>query len=281
MSSNFFYENIHKASESRPYIDLQMTNLNYFSHFHNEIELIYVKNGAVQLHTNRCSYSLNAGEIGIVMPGEIHSYTSEDFNHCYIIKFFPVIKPESVDFAHLRFMEHTITAHHPIHLKTVQLMQNIAKEATDKNCGYELSINCDLSAIILLFLRNIPFASVNSESNKRQTKQLKLLQKVDEYVNRNYNSHISLEDISAYCGYSTYYFSHFFKEATGQNFSDYLVLFRIERALYMINHTDRNLTDIAFDCGFNSIRSFNRAFRNHLKFTPSEYRRNRLLQEVL
>ncbi|MBQ5324426.1 MAG: helix-turn-helix transcriptional regulator, partial [Oscillospiraceae bacterium] len=67
----------------------------------------------------------------------------------------------------------------------------------------------------------------------------------------------------------------------GQNFSDYLILFRLERALNAINHSEKNLTDIAFDCGFNSIRSFNRAFQNYLKITPSEYRKTRILQENL
>ena len=127
--------------------------------------------------------------------------------------------------------------------------------------------------MFLLFLRNTPFASVSSEENKRQSKQLVLLQKVDSYVNRNYAQHISLEDIAAHCGYSAYYFSHFFKEATGQNFSDYLMLFRVERSLALIIGSDRSLTDIAFDCGFTNIRSFNRAFRSCLKTTPSQYRR--------
>ena len=276
MSANFFYESIHRAYDGRPYIDLQMTNLNYFSHFHDEIELIYVASGTVQLHTNSRSYTINTGETGIVMPGEIHSYTSEVVNHCYIIKFFPMTKTESVNFSTLRFVDHVINHNHPCHSTVHRLMNNIAKEMTDKNCGYELSVNCDLSGIILLFLRNMPFGHISGEEDKKQTKQLVLLQKVDEYVNRNYNRHISLEDISACCGYSTYYFSHFFKEATGQNFSDYLVLFRIERALYMIANTDKNLTDIAFDCGFNSIRSFNRAFHNHLKITPSECRKKNL-----
>ena len=281
MADNFFYENINKASDQKPYIDLQMTNLNYFSHFHNEIELIYILDGTVTLHTNSRSYTINPKEMAVIMPGEIHSYTSEGVNRCYIIKFYPVTAVEGADFSHLRFLEHVITPQHSFYCKAQRLMENVAKEFTDKNCGYELAINCDLSNIILLFLRNVPFASVSSEENKKQSKQLELLYKVDSFVNSNYHSHISLEDISSHTGYSTYYFSHFFKEATGQNFSDYLILFRLERALYAINNSEKNLTDIAFDCGFNSIRSFNRAFQNYLKITPSEYRKTRILQEIL
>ena len=279
MADNFFYENIHKASQLEPYIDLQMTNLNYFSHFHNEIELIYVLEGSINLHTNSRNYTIKPNELAIIMPGEIHSYTSEGANRCYIIKFYPSANVDGADFSQLRFTEHVVTEEHSFHSKATQLMQNIAAEATAKECGYELSINCDLSSIILLFLRNIPF--LNMEENKKQSKQLELLYKVDSYVNHNYHTHISLEDIASHTGYSTYYFSHFFKDATGQNFSDYLILFRLERAMYMINTSQKNLTDIAFDCGFNSIRSFNRAFQNYLKITPSEYRRTKKLQENL
>ena len=272
MSASFFYENIHRAYDGRPYIDLQMHNLNYFSHFHDEIELIYVVSGVVYLHTNSRSYTINPGETAIIMPGEIHSYTSEEDNHCYIIKFFPSAHTESVDFAHLRFVDHVMTRSHICHSEVHSMMNNVAKEMTCKKSGYELSVTRDLTGIILLFLRNIPFAHISGDDDKKQTRQLVLLQKVDEFVNRYYSTAISLEDIAEYCGYSTYYFSHFFKAATGQNFSDYLVLFRIERSLYMIANTDKKLTDIAFDCGFNSIRSFNRAFRAHLKTTPSDYR---------
>ena len=281
MSDSFFYENIHKASEHKPYIDLHMTNLNYFSHFHNEIELLYVTEGMVNLHTNSRSYTVNKGETAVIMPGEIHSYTSEGHNRCYVIKFYPVTAVNGADFSHLRFIEHVITPKHSFYNRATELITNVAREYTQKNCGYELSINCDLSGIILLFFRNIPFASVNSEDNKKQSKQLSLLYKVDSYVNRNYSSRITLDDIASHSGYSTYYFSHFFKEATGQNFSDYLILFRLERAMYMINTSQKSLTDIAFDCGFNSIRSFNRAFQNYLKTTPSEYRKSHIAQEDL
>lgn len=281
MPENFFYENIHKASDQKPYIDLQMTDLNYFSHFHNEIELVYVVEGTVTLHTNSRRYSICPGEIAVIMPGEIHSYTSECVNRCYVIKFYPVTDVEGADFSHLRFIEHVITQKHTFHADAQQLMNNVAKEFTERNCGYELAINCDLSNIILLFLRNVPFASVSSEENKKQSKQLELLYKVDSYVTQNYSGHISLEDIASHTGYSTYYFSHFFKETAGQNFSDYLILFRLERAMYAINNSRKSLTDIAFDCGFNSIRSFNRAFQNYLKITPSEYRKTRILQETL
>ncbi|MBQ5783182.1 MAG: helix-turn-helix transcriptional regulator [Oscillospiraceae bacterium] len=273
MKENFFYENIHRASDSRPYIDLEMKNLNYFSHFHDEIELIYVVEGSVTLHTNSRSYGINTGEVAIIMPGEIHSYTSQGDNRCYIIKFFPQTEIEVGDYPSLRFVDHVITVRSPLHTAAVQLVDSIAQETRDKNCGFELAVNSLLAQVFLLFLRNTPFASVSSEENKRQSKQLVLLQKVDSYVNRNYAQHISLEDIAAHCGYSAYYFSHFFKEATGQNFSDYLMLFRVERSLALIIGSDRSLTDIAFDCGFTNIRSFNRAFRSCLKTTPSQYRR--------
>lgn len=281
MNSSFFYENIHKASAQMPYIDLYMTNLNYFSHFHNEIELVYVVEGSIDLHTNSRSFPVKEGEIAVIMPGEIHSYTSMGNNRCYVIKFYPVTPVEGADFSHLRFLEHTITPQHSFYPAAKQLLLNVAEEYSKKNCGYELSISCDLSGIVLLLLRNIPFASVSRDENKKQSKQLELLYAVDSYVSSNYPSAISLEDIARHTGYSTYYFSHFFKEAAGQNFSDYLILFRLERALYAINHSDKNLTDIAFDCGFNSIRSFNRAFKNYLKTTPSAYRSSRGVQHRL
>ena len=280
MSNDFFYESIHRAYDGKPYIDLDMTNLNYFSHFHDEIELIYMVCGELELHVSNRAYTLKKGEIGVIMPGEIHSYISAGANRSYIIKFFPSVHTENTDFAHLRFLSHKLSEKDDIYNSVQALVNDVAKETAEQKLGWELAVNSGLFGIILLFLRNMPCSTINIEDNKKQTKQLMLLKNVDEYVNRNYQSSISLDDISRHCGYSSYYFSHFFREATGQRFSDYLILFRVEKALTMISSSNKNFTEIALDCGFNNVRSFNRAFQNYLNITPTEYRNKIRKQQI-
>ncbi len=60
----------------------------------------------------------------------------------------------------------------------------------------------------------------------------------------------------------------------GTTFFDYLTLFRLEKALPQLTYTKKTVAEIAYDCGFSNLRSFNRAFKRHIALTPSEYRKN-------
>jgi AraC-like DNA-binding protein len=73
-------------------------------------------------------------------------------------------------------------------------------------------------------------------------------------------------------GLSPSSFSRFFKRHMGKTFEDYVNHVRIGRACRALIETDQNVTDIAFEVGFNSLANFNRRFRRIKGMPPSEYR---------
>ena len=56
--------------------------------------------------------------------------------------------------------------------------------------------------------------------------------------------------------------------------NDFIIDLRIEEAMKLLRSTDRQIIDIAFEVGFNNLRTFNRAFSKNLSRTPQEYRRS-------
>ena len=60
---------------------------------------------------------------------------------------------------------------------------------------------------------------------------------------------------------------------------DYIHELRIKKAVVMLEEGDDTIIDIAFAVGFESVRTFNRAFHKHLKIRPSQYRRKRTAAE--
>ena len=66
------------------------------------------------------------------------------------------------------------------------------------------------------------------------------------------------------------YFSRFFKRISGMTFSMYLNHIRVNRAIDLINNTDLSMTEIAMTCGFETIRNFNRVFRQITGYAPRE-----------
>ncbi|MCW5255320.1 AraC family transcriptional regulator [Verminephrobacter aporrectodeae subsp. tuberculatae] len=74
-------------------------------------------------------------------------------------------------------------------------------------------------------------------------------------------------------GMSQSRFSRFFRRATGNTFTNFVNLVRVNRACQLLLETERYITHIAYDVGYNNMANFNRRFLDTKGMTPSEYRR--------
>jgi AraC-like DNA-binding protein len=69
------------------------------------------------------------------------------------------------------------------------------------------------------------------------------------------------------------HFIRSFRDAFGETPHRYLQRRRVERAMFLLRQTDRSVTEICFDVGFNSLGSFSRTFRGVVGMSPSDYRK--------
>ncbi len=88
------------------------------------------------------------------------------------------------------------------------------------------------------------------------------------------NADISREGLASAIDISPDYMSRLFKVYTGMKLNDYINKLRVEAATLKLENKDTRIIDIAFDVGFESIMTFNRAFKAFMEITPSEYRTN-------
>lgn len=95
---------------------------------------------------------------------------------------------------------------------------------------------------------------------------------VIDYVFEHYATPINLGDVAQRVGMSENYFSSFFRKTTGNRFVEFLNRVRISRACTLLADTDRQITSICYDVGFNNVANFNRRFHDLKGVTPSEYR---------
>jgi len=82
----------------------------------------------------------------------------------------------------------------------------------------------------------------------------------------------SAGDAAAELGMSESRFSRFFRRATGNSFTDFVNLVRVNRACHLLMETDRRVTDICYEVGFHNVANFNRRFRDIKGMTPTEFR---------
>lgn len=92
------------------------------------------------------------------------------------------------------------------------------------------------------------------------------------YIHSNYHNDLTLNSLAHEFHMSTYYLSHKFKEVSGLNLNKYITKTRIDNACSLLNKSDTPITDIAFQCGFNSISQFNRTFKSITQLTPRDYK---------
>lgn len=93
-----------------------------------------------------------------------------------------------------------------------------------------------------------------------------------DYLNRNYMDDMSLDSLAAYAGFSRYTLSRMFRQHTGETFTRYLSRRRVDMATELLAGTRLPVTQVALQCGFNSIATFNRVFREVKGCTPTQYR---------
>lgn len=96
-----------------------------------------------------------------------------------------------------------------------------------------------------------------------------------KHIKDNYNSCISLDKISKVSGFSRSHFMYKFKEAMGTTFKDYLNHVRIMKAEEILDRDSMTVSEIAYKVGFNSLRQFERTFKQILGTSPTEYRREK------
>ena len=96
--------------------------------------------------------------------------------------------------------------------------------------------------------------------------------KVKNYIYKNYMDELRLPQLAELAGMSASAFSRFFKLHTGRNLSDYIIDIRLGYAARKLVDTNRSISEISFECGFNNLSNFNRIFKRKKGCAPSEFR---------
>lgn len=108
---------------------------------------------------------------------------------------------------------------------------------------------------------------------KRQEMEERPIQDATKYIKANYGGRVSLDDVSAQCGFSATYFSELFKRKTGKTFSDYVASVRIDAAKTLLRDTRKTVYEIAEEVGYKDAKYFSQQFVKIAGIKPTEYRK--------
>ncbi len=97
------------------------------------------------------------------------------------------------------------------------------------------------------------------------------LQMLIDDIEKNLFEDISLEMLANKANYSKYHFSREFNTKVGMSISQYIQERRFTYAVQMLSENQKSITDIAFNCGFNSLAYFTKKFKEKFQITPKQY----------
>ncbi len=150
---------------------------------------------------------------------------------------------------------------------------NILKEMVHLK-GLEYYIGLLQVFNILLKVDDYEFLSNPVNQDITFSKNLEKINKVYEFVFQNVQEGIRLDDASDVLNMSPSSFCRYFKKKTNVTFMEYVKSVRIGMAAKLLAETDKQITSICFECGYNNLANFNHYFKKSMGKTPTEYRKS-------
>jgi AraC-like DNA-binding protein len=251
-------------------------------HWHEVLEFIYIRRGTIMVSVGGRTYDTVQGDVIIINSGAVHGFfdASEDAQ-IMIVQTSLDLFEQTLDLRDHVFQKlvfdrrvfFSVREGGPLYRRIVDLFLDVRREFFNKGEGFRLAIRVRLYELALIFLREIPAPRPLPSEPVRHKSNHQILERVFSYIYNNVdNPGITLEKAAAAAALSKFYFTHFFKDQTGLTFHTYLSRVRVNRAKEFLVGSDLPVTEIAYRCGFASLKTFNRLFKTYTDVSPSTYR---------
>ncbi|MDD3401879.1 MAG: AraC family transcriptional regulator [Hespellia sp.] len=249
------------------------------THWHPFVEILVSCYDDTEVNINFKKYDLKTNDFVIIYPGDLHSLhnVSED---SFLLVQFPLdlltIMNELKNIFSVSYQYHYFK-YDRLNIESDRMILLI-KELTDLYYRDEPFKEVRIYTLLLEFFIKLGQYCIHTRSDDfsgntdAEYKFTQLMAEACLYISQNCTQPLTLDDISRHMGLSKSHFAHLFKKYTNMTFIDFLTTERIKRTEALILNPKAHIIDIAFDSGFSSISSFNRAFKKIKGVSPSKFR---------
>ena len=242
-------------------------NFEFPLHMHIPAEFIYINDGELRIDYPDCSFNLSKEDFAVIFPYTIHGYTSITPTVDYTL----AISSHDIygDFENMLLQKHPAN---PV-IKSTDLPDDIPSLMNElvslNDCNEQSAL---IKAIVSLILaRTLPLFHLKPNTEKFKTN---LSVRAVTYVTEHFKENISLDTAADALGISRFDVSRLFSSSIKINFVKYVNFLRIAYAKELLETTNASVLNIALECGYESLRTFNRVFKLNVGITPLKYRNN-------
>lgn len=272
------FENINRIREGESFVvyNYEAAYFPFKWHYHPEYELTLITSGSGKRLVGDHYADFVPGDLVLLGGNLPHTWSSEparqrvgavviQFSETFIA---PVLQyPECASIATLlRKSERGLFFRKQRAGKVTEKIQQLsAATGVEKLLGL-------IEVLHLLCKTNAEPVSTSAMLHASTDQAEERINKVFQHIYRNYKRPFRIDQLARLIHLSPGAFCKFFKKITGKTFSDYVNDLRVARASTLLLETDRHITQIAYEVGFESITYFNRVFSRKKKTTPRAFR---------
>ncbi len=252
------------------------------THWHEHVEFLFMMEGELTLTCNGNIIEGKKEDLLIINANEIHHLrTNADYVYYYCIVFdTSFIKSSLIDRSDLDYIiplanNHIVFKNKISHHSQINAcLKSLIQEYEAKEPAYELAVKSSLYHLMTLLIRNGIDTVLSDSTYQKRRCSLNIIQQILVYLHDHYAQDINLPELAGHFNISYYYLCHLFKKYTGTTILHYANSVRINKAVELLEHTDKSITEIATLVGYNDINYFSRIFKREMKYCPSKSNRH-------
>ena len=248
-------------------------------HAHNAFEILLCLSGDAVISVKGKKYRMKSGDIALISPHQVHDILSESRASARFL----IVQVSR------NFLQEYLSG-----LKTTVFSDTLITDVLEKEKADELrkvllslaieyfSLSNENEGIIVIyklvgilafFLSNLAYTRFTEQEYLEHTKIIGRVTRIAEYIDKNYQYKVTLEDIAAEEDLSANYVSQFFTKYIGVTFQKYLNNVRLEAALRLLTDDSLTVSEVANYSGFADAKYMAQVFRRYFGCPPNEYRK--------
>ncbi|MGL4344628.1 MAG: AraC family transcriptional regulator [Cellulosilyticaceae bacterium] len=260
-----FQHFIHPTTNSFSLFPTQ--NLNFIPHIHLDYEVVYVLEGTVEVTVDCNTYTLYPTDVCLIASHQVHSFHTPSTSKTLLLILDPSTLGSLFSSKTLKIPSSPVIPSGTYHMEIKELLEKLhIEQQTTKNALV-------MQGYLMVIMGRIHSMTTYTDHTLTHQSALQLILK---YMSEHYQEPISLDTVASHLGLSRSYVSSLFNTQIGFSFNSYRNTLRVDLAKSLLLSPDYTITEIAFHCGFESLRSFNRVFKDLVGVSPSLYQKQQV-----
>lgn len=262
----------------------QYYNGKFACHWHKEVEFTYVYQGKMRYQVNDKIYELKKGQCLFINANTFHrgehinkeecKYFAMTFNIHFLANeeeliykkyVLPIIYSKNLS-------SFVCLPENKLEKKIIKQVKYIDKCYRKQNLFYELEIKEHLLKLWQILWEAFE-SEIEIDIDRNYYRQLIKIKQITQFIHKHYAEKITLQNIADNLHISISDCSHSFKKFMKESIFEYILHYRIQQSLYLLQDKELSILQISLKVGFSSTSYYSKLFKKYMKMTPKEYRR--------